>query len=510
MLTTCGGKGFGAKTFGSRAFPELGEAVGLPLEVSEGMCGLARGEYAYGEKALIMTFYLETPVGMATVEVGLMDLERSWMDGSAPVEMSGRLRDADGDEEGEYCWEVTLTMKVTRGDAAIGRSVMGGEGNKGKDREEGSHPKTAVQRKQTHGLAAPLVVSLVALRAARGVLKGVGGKNSKNSNKKKSSSRKSKSSESSKISPTHLYEWSITTLGIDVSLAPRKPKAGGVARMVSTTHCLDDVNVCGFDNKSPNCGIQLPPAFETLMERHASIVTSDIATRFLVGLDSEAKAYTALIKMVEFWTKHDLSALRPNPHAFRSMKKHYPHGVIGWSKKSDCLITFEAMGKWPDAYKNVLQDGVSEDAILHHMLVCYLFNFQQLDDRVWPDGKAVKIMDLDGLRLGHINTAGFKFITSIANVLAIMFPQRMHQCIFINAPSFWNVAWSVMKNVVPEKVRNQMQVFNRGSKDKARVALLEYLDEDELHVLFPEPILENEYETQLIAYVERVGGSELA
>ena len=185
------------------------------------------------------------------------------------------------------------------------------------------------------------------------------------------------------------------------------------------------------------------------------------------------------------------------------MKTHYPHGVIGWSEKSDCLITYEAMGLWPDAYKQVIQDGIAEDDILNHMLVCYLFNFRELDGRAWPDGKAVKIMDLDGLRLGHINTAGFKFITSIANVLAIMFPQRMHQCIFINAPSFWNIAWSVMKNVVPEKVRSQMQVFNRGSGEKAREALLEYLDESELDVLFPEPNLDNAYENRLLEYIRR-------
>lgn len=283
-----------------------------------------------------------------------------------------------------------------------------------------------------------------------------------------------------------------------MSLEPRKVHASSVARKVSTTHCQTDER--GFGEASAK-QVELPPPILTLMDRH-EVVTRDIATRFLVGLDCETKAYSGLVKMVEFWNKHNLSELHPNPAAFKSMKKHYPHGVIGWSEKSDCLITYEAMGMWPDAFKRVIQDGISEDDILQHMLVCYLFNFQQLDDRPWPNGKAVKIMDLDGLRLGHINTAGFKFITSIANVLAIMFPQRMHQCIFINAPSFWNIAWSVMKNVVPEKVRSQMQVFNRGSADKAQAALLEYLHESELDVLFPEPVLENKYETRLINFVD--------
>ena len=504
MLTTTNERA--TSTYGSSAFPKLGNAVGLPVEVSEGMCGLARGEIPDG---IVLTYYLQTPVGMATVALGLLDLERSFVDGSVPVEAVGRLHDEGegAEDEGEYCWEVTVTFRVSRGDSSIGKSSRTEADAKSASMSSMASPpssfsssSSSVQRKVSHGISAPLVVSLVALRAARGVIKGIAAAGEGGKKKRSSKSKKSKKAPSatSKISPTSLYEWSITTLGIDVSLAPRKPKSGNVPRMVSTTHCLDVYT--GRNGSSP---IDLPPAFETLMQRHASVVTPDIATRFLIGLDSEDKAYTALIKMVDFWNKHDLSSVRPNPLAFHSMKRHYPHGVVGWSQKSDCLITFEAMGKWPDAYKNVTDDSISEEAILHHMLVCYLYNFRVLDPRGWPDGKAIKVMDLDGLRLGHINTAGFKFITSIANVLAIMFPQRMHQCIFINAPSFWNVAWSIMKSVVPEKVRNQMQVFNRGSKDKARAALLEYLDEDELGVLFPEPALDNEYERRLVDYVNQ-------
>lgn len=486
----------------TRAFPALGEEIGLPLDVSHGLCALARGDEQWcAPSPLITTFYLQTPLGMATAEVGLLDLEQSWVDGSAPVEVVGELRDetAETDEGGEYRWQVTMTFQVTRGDTVIGKCVIDDEAARGGGDPRGaaeSQPRP-VRRRESHGLGAPLVVSLVALRAAKGVIRSIKGRGGKKPGKKKGGhAAKSRRLESErKISPKNLHEWSIAVLGIDVSLEPRTRRVSTVTRKVSVTHCQED------DSHTPR--VELPRPILTLMHRHSDVVTPDIATRFLVGLDSETKAYTGLIKMIEFWSEHNLSDLRPNRAAFASMKTHYPHGVIGWSEKSDCLITYEAMGLWPDAYKQVIQDGIAEDDILNHMLVCYLFNFRELDGRAWPDGKAVKIMDLDGLRLGHINTAGFKFITSIANVLAIMFPQRMHQCIFINAPSFWNIAWSVMKNVVPEKVRSQMQVFNRGSGEKAREALLEYLDESELDVLFPEPNLDNAYENRLLEYIRR-------
>jgi hypothetical protein len=479
VMLTCGQEG---KRQYTQSFPELGEELKLPKDVSSAMCALARGELDEIMDIKIQV-YLETPVGLATATVGLMELEQSFVDGAAPMEAIGKLRNED--EEGEYCWQVNLAYRAVRGDTVIGKvekrveTVAKSEKRKNAD--------TQVRRKQSRGLGAPLVVSLVALKAAKGVVKNLRGAHRKE--------RKN----ASPVDGTHLYQWSIVLLGVDVSLQPKRPKAGAVGRTVSTTHCTSD------DFNRLDHAHRLPPSFETLIERNASILSHDLAWRFLVGLDSEAKAYAGIIKMIDFWRKHDLSSLKPDTLAFGSMKSHYPHGVIGWSKKSDCLITFEAMGKWPDAYKNVLQDGVSEDAILHHMLVCYLFNFQELDDRAWPHGKTVKIMDLEGLKLGHINTAGFKFITSIANVLAIMFPQRMHQCIFVNAPSFWNVAWSVMKNVVPEKVRSQMQVFNKGNKDRARDALLEWIDSDSLPVRYGgtsgDDMFDNEYEQRLTNYV---------
>ena len=484
----------------TRAFPALGEEIRLPLEVSHGLCALVRGDEQWcAPSPLMTTYYLQTPLGMATAEIGLLDLEQSWVDGSAPVEVVGELRDetCEADAEGEYRWQVTMTFRVTRGDTVVGKCVVVDETASGRADPAGSgqsQPRQ-VPRRESHGLGAPLVVSLVALRAAKGVMRSMkGGGGRKGGKKKGGHASKSRRLESDrKISPKNLHEWSIAVLGIDISLEPRTRRAGTATRKVSVTNCQAD--------DAHTHSVELPRPIMTLIDRHSEVVTRDIATRFLVGLDSETKAYTGLVKMIEFWTEHNLSDLRPNRAAFASMKKHYPHGVIGWSEKSDCLITYEAMGLWPEAYKQVVQDGISEDDILHHMLICYMFNFRELDSRVWPDGKAVKIMDLDGLRLGHINTAGFKFITSIANVLAIMFPQRMQQCIFINAPSFWNIAWSVMKNVVPEKVRSQMQVFNRGSRDKAREALLEYLDESELDVIFPDPRLENMYETRLLEYV---------
>ena len=191
MMLTCGVRGgyrgvardTHAAAF-TRAFPALGEEIGLPHVVSHGMCGLARGECA----PVVTTFFLQTPLGVATAEVGLMDLEQSWIDGSAPVEVVCELRDdaGDSDEAGEYRWQVIMTFRAMRGDVAIGKCTGGDEAHEdaGRDKAEKGRSSKPVARRQSHGLGAPLVVSLVALRAAKGVIRTVKGAGSRKEKKK--------------------------------------------------------------------------------------------------------------------------------------------------------------------------------------------------------------------------------------------------------------------------------------------------------------------------------------
>ncbi len=443
FMVTSGRQGSQQGNF-CHTFPDLGESIRLPRDIGKAMADSGSDEYLN----TTITVYLDTPIGASYGYISLMDVERSFVEGSAPIDIIANIQDTPQAPD-NFSWQVSLQFRAERTQT----------GQKIPKQGRSNHPKKgqmSVKRKQSLGLGLPILISLAALKTGAAV------------------ARQCKPKQSRLKTPRAvIFDWSISVLSIDITLEPVGRVRGAVSRMMSTSAVsegtlLQDTNL-------------LPPAFEHLMNKYPDIIEYDTAKRFIVGLDVESKAYHGLLKMVEFWTSHRLDLiLTCRQPAFESMKKHYPHGLIGWSSKSDCLIEFEAMGKWPDAYKAIIGEGFDEEAILQHLLFCYMFTFKRIDNRPWPKGKTVKIMDIDGLQMSHLGQPGFKFITNIANVLSIMFPQRLQKCIFVNCPSWWSMAWRIMSPMIPEKVRSQMQMFGKNNSDKARVALLEWIDEESL------------------------------
>lgn len=207
----------------------------------------------------------------------------------------------------------------------------------------------------------------------------------------------------------------------------------------------------------------LPHHIVLLMQQYPKIITPDIARRFIVGLGSENKAFTALSSMAQWMTENRLWEVvrRPQP-AFKVMKRHYPHGFPGWSRKKDCLVEVECMGQWPRSYEGIAGEGVSEQAMLEHLLFIYQYAFSELDTRPLPDGKTIKIVDLDGLTMSDLRTQGFKLITRVGSMLSMNFPQRLNQCYLINAPGWWAVAWKIISPMIPAKIRGQMSLFGKN------------------------------------------------
>ena len=174
---------------------------------------------------------------------------------------------------------------------------------------------------------------------------------------------------------------------------------------------------------------------------------------------------------------------RPQP-AFTVMKRHYPHGLPGWSRKKDCLVELECMGTWPRAYDLIAAEGVTEKEMLEHLLFTYQYAFAKVDARPLPDGKTVKIVDLDGLTMGDLRSPGFKLIAQVGAMLSMNYPQRLHRCFLINAPGWWAVAWKLISPIVPAKVRAQMSLFSKNDKEQALKSMLEWIDEDVIPVAY--------------------------
>jgi hypothetical protein len=228
--------------------------------------------------------------------------------------------------------------------------------------------------------------------------------------------------------------------------------------------------------------------------------------RFIVGLGSETKAFSGLSAMAQWMTENRLTNIlvRPQP-AFKVMKKYYPHGFPGWSTKKDCLVELECMGQWPQAYDAIAAEGISEQAMLEHLLFTYQYAFAKIDARPLPDGKTVKIVDLGGLRMGDLRSAGFKLITRVGAMLSMNYPQRLKRCFLINAPGWWAVAWKLITPIIPAKIRAQMSLYGKNDKEAAYKAMLEWIDDEVIPVAYGGknelPLSECSLEIALAKYV---------
>lgn len=303
------------------------------------------------------------------------------------------------------------------------------------------------------------------------------------------------------------YRWKLVLL--DVEIVEETRETDPAIPLHTRTLSLSSVSM----KRDPTVPAHhaIPSSIRILIDRYPTVITPDIAQRFINGLGSEAKAKAGLEVMARWMIENKLDDIltRPQP-VFCSMKKHYPHGYPGWSKKKDALVEIECMGVWPDAYNGIAADGFSDQDMLDYLLFNYEYTFQKLDPRPLPNGKTIKIVDLNGLKMTDLRTPGFKLITRVGAMLSVNFPQRLQHCFLINAPGWWAVAWRLISPIVPSKVRANMSLYSKNEKESALKALLEWVDEEVLPVQYGGKNVQNfsqwQYEIQMAAYVASLNG----
>lgn len=306
-----------------------------------------------------------------------------------------------------------------------------------------------------------------------------------------------------------IHEWRICFLDLEIDEEVRRenlpPSSPPVRRAISVTAAT--ASEWGIPAQPST--VDLPNHIKTLIQQYPTIITADIAQRFIVGLGSENKAYSALSSMAQ-WTKGNgfENIVRAKQPAFETIKKNFPHGFMGWSRRRDCLVEFEAIGSWSNAYDAIVSEGVTEQQMLEHYLFIYQYAFTRLDARPLPNGKTVKIVDLQGLSMSQLKSPGFKFLTRVGAMLSLNYPQRLHRCFLLNAPGWWAVAWRIVSPIIPPKVREQMVLFGKNDQEAAKKALLEWVDEDVLSASYGGgnnvPMSEWEYEMKLKSYVQNL------
>ena len=393
----------GQNTF-SFPYPAWNAELELPIDVS-GALGTPNSRRSLTTSVKI---YLSTPLGPATAEIPLLSLLQSASEGSAPITTTATLQVPP--EQGTLMkrkkkWQVMLQWRAIKGEAlpppvaAAAAESVGANGHNNNNTTNGGG--ALIGSSADGGESQGSVAVLVGLAALSGLtalvrrlrnqyarIRGIDGGDPV----------------SVPGASQSWHKWKIIFLELFIDEETEQPAKGMPLVKRSLSMNVSSSQLTSMNSLAapppPENENELPHHIELLVLQYPDIITHDIALRFIVGLGSDNKAFAGLSSMAQWMTENRLVDIlqRPQP-AFEVMKQHYPHGFPGWSTKKDCLVELECMGMWAKAYDQIAAAGVSEKAMLEHLLFTYQYAFANLDHRPLPQGKTVKIVDLDGLTM---------------------------------------------------------------------------------------------------------------
>lgn len=222
--------------------------------------------------------------------------------------------------------------------------------------------------------------------------------------------------------------WELVLRGVEIAEQRELLPAPPITRTLSWTGVAEEA-------ADPSAG--LPASLRSLVREHPEVLSYDAAARFLAGLDTEAKALAGMQAMVDWVGANGMQGIvaRRQP-TFAVIKSHYTHGLLGRARDGS-VVELECLSQLPAAFPRMVAAGVSQEALLAHLMFTYEYVFKVLDPAPLPGGKTYKIVDLGDMHMGDLRSEGFRFISKAGAVLAVNFPQRLHRAFLINVPSWW-------------------------------------------------------------------------
>jgi len=151
--------------------------------------------------------------------------------------------------------------------------------------------------------------------------------------------------------------------------------------------------------------------------------------------------------------------------------------------KSGDPISIECTPKF-DFEKIFAIDGKTHDDYLIHALEYHIFVLDQLYLKTGKLAGYVKIFDLEEFRLKQVNVLNqwrkntAKQVERLGVNILECYPELYAKILIVNAPSFFAVAWKVIKPFVPARTTEKVNV--ESNSKKAKEILLEIM---EPHVL---------------------------
>lgn len=192
-----------------------------------------------------------------------------------------------------------------------------------------------------------------------------------------------------------------------------------------------------------------------------AIVTSGLPKRFLLAeKGDEVKGLARYTETMAWRREEKLSQILfvPSPN-FKTIKENYPHYYHKRGKNGE-PVYYEKPGKIN--LKALKGAGLSLDDLMHNYIMVTEFLWQVIE----PDDnkKCISVVDVEGIGISDFRGEAVEYVKKAAAVSGKHYPERCAYIIVINIPSWFNVIWNVVKNMIDEVTREKV-VMVRGKKN---------------------------------------------
>ena len=178
----------------------------------------------------------------------------------------------------------------------------------------------------------------------------------------------------------------------------------------------------------------------------------------------------------EWYADHDVGTLldREKP-AFEIVKAFYPHAFHGVTKRG-FAVQLEKPGRFPTLLAELRKRGFADPtrAVVEHVSFIMTHAFDAIDQRDFPLGRILRIVDMSRLDLSDTGYEAYVFLKAMAHVSSVAFPERVHKVVIVNPPAAFNVLWGVFSPMVSARTMARVRICK--DTQSAKQALLEDLD----------------------------------
>ena len=178
----------------------------------------------------------------------------------------------------------------------------------------------------------------------------------------------------------------------------------------------------------------------------------------------------------EWYADHDVGTLldREKP-AFEIVKAFYPHAFHAKTKQG-FAVQLEKPGRFPTLLAELRKRGFADptNAVVEHVSFVMTHAFATIDNRDFPQGRILRIVDMSRLDLSDTGYEAYVFLKAMAHVSSVAFPERVHKVVIVNPPAAFNVLWGVFSPMVSQRTMARVRICK--DTQSAKETLLEDLD----------------------------------